>query len=518
MRRTAAALLLLLTLPSGAGTPPDRRPTASNPVRLLLHDPTRSACPMTDCTTDFCQSLLELIDHADKSIDFAIYGMRGQPVILDALKRAKDRGVAIRGVVDRTVDGKNYYSDTERMIEALVNIRDDLAVDQLTAKSRKPYDPSQSFCWMTPPPEFKGPKQCVGYDLGDRCIIAVHASTDELLFQGDIMHDKFFVVDRQYVWMGSTNVSDSCSGGYNANLVGVVYSPSVAAWYANEFEQMWEGRFHAQKQSQGAMHAQLTSAVSVETYFSPQDDPMVKAVRPLLQGARQRIDVAIFFLTHKGIAADLIAAHRRGVQVRVILDGTAAGNGYTKHELLRAAGIPVKVENWGGKMHTKAAAIDGEHVIMGSMNWTSAGEHGNDENTIVLHSQAHARQFETYFEQIWKAIPDRWLQGRPDPESKDSTTSCTDGVDNDYDHTADALDLGCGDKPPPLEPLPEYRIVPKDEGQGLLKGNVTESGSKTYHVPGGQWYDKVKVEASEGDQWFCSEEDAKKAGFKRASQ
>ncbi|HMV66392.1 MAG TPA: phospholipase D-like domain-containing protein [Myxococcota bacterium] len=516
--RRALALSLFLAAPSGAGTPPDRRPTAAAPVRLILRDPTPAACPMTDCATDFCQSLLELIDHAQTSIDFAIYGMRGQPVILDALQRAQARGVAIRGVVDRTVDGKNYYSDTETMIEVLQNIRDDLATDQLTAKTRKPYDPSKSFCWMNPPPEFKGPKQCVGYDLGDRCIVAVHASTDELSFQGDIMHDKFFVVDRTYVWMGSTNVSDSCSGGYNGNLVGVLDSPTVAAWYATEFEQMWEGKFHAQKASQGPMHVQLTPDISAEAYFSPQDDPMVKAVRPLLQGARSRIDVAIFFLTHKGIAADLIAAHRRGVQVRVVLDATAAGNGYTKHELLRAAGIPVKVESWGGKMHMKAAAIDGEHVIMGSMNWTSAGENGNDENTIVLHSRAHAKQFEGYFEQIWKEIPDRWLQGRPDPESKDSGAACTDGVDNDYDHNADAKDPGCGDHPPPLAPLPEYRIVPKADGQGLLKGNVTESGAKTYHVPGGEWYDKVQIEPSQGDMWFCSEEDARKAGFKRASQ
>ena len=506
--------MLLLVLAALAA---DLRPTPDNPVRLLLHEPGAQACPSRECDLPFCQSLLELIQKSQKTIDFAIYGLRGQPAILDALKAAQDRGVVVRGVVDRTVDGKNYYGDTEKMVDLLGWVRDDLAVDLRSAQRARPYDPSTSKCWMNPPLGFLGPKQCVGYDLGDSCVIAVHATQEELSFQGDIMHDKFFVVDGTYVWMGSTNVSDSCSGGYNANLVAVLYNPQIASWYTTEFNQMWDGRHHKEKLSHRPMEVALTDRMTANVYFSPQDDPM-DAVRGWLQRAQKRIDVAIFFLTHKGIAADLIAAHRRGVAVRVILDATAAGNGYTKHELIRVAGVPLKVESWGGKMHMKAAAIDGEVVIMGSMNWTSAGENGNDENTIILRSATHARQFHEWFDRTWKTIPDRWLQGRPDPESRDSGTSCTDGVDNDYDHLKDDQDPGCGPNPPPLADLPPYNVVPKTEGSGLLKGNIAESGSRTYHVPGGQWYDKVRVDPATGEAYFCSEEDAVRAGFKRASQ
>jgi phosphatidylserine/phosphatidylglycerophosphate/cardiolipin synthase-like enzyme len=513
-----AGLLLLLVAPPTEAGRPDLRPTAEAPVRLLLHEPAGRACPSEGCDLPFCSSLLELIERSEKTIDFAIYGLRGQPAILEALIAAQARGVAVRGIVDRTVDGKNYYGDTEDLVKKLGTVRDDLAVDLRTQRSARPYDPATSMCWMTPPPGFLGPKQCVGYDLGDRCIIAVHATQEELNFQGDIMHNKFFVVDSSYVWMGSTNVSDSCSGGYNANLVAVLNSPVVAGWYQAEFHQMWSGQHHKEKTSNRPMEASLTSKLGVDVLFSPQDDPMDNAVRPLLQAARERIDVAIFFLTHKGITADLIAAHRRGVQVRVVLDATAAGNGYTKHELLRAAGVPVKIEAWGGKMHMKAAAIDGHTVIMGSMNWTSAGEQGNDENTIILRSAEHAAQFHGWYDRMWASVPDKWLAGRPDPESRDSGTSCTDGVDNDYDHLKDAADPGCGANPPPLAALPPYKIVPKEEGQGLLKGNISESGQQTYHVPGGEWYDKVRVDAGSGEAYFCSEEDARRAGFKRASR
>ncbi len=513
-------LLLMATLLATAGpaTPkPDGRPTASDPVRLILNNPAGREAPSHTCDVELCTSLLELIERSEKSIDFAIYGMRGQPQIFDALIAAKERGVVVRGVIDRTVDGANYYKDTEALVEKIGTVHDDLQTDKHTAARQQSYDDSTATCWMTPPEGFLGPRQCVGYDIGDRCIVAVHASREALTFQGDIMHNKYFVVDGKYLWMGSTNVSDSGTGGYNANLAAVVNSPTVADWYAKEFTQMWEGRYHDDKRSHRPMYTKLADGVSVEGWFSPQDRPMTRGVRPLLQRARERIDIGIFFLTHKGIAKDLIEAHRRGVKIRIMIDATAAKNGYTKHELIRATGIPVKVENWGGKMHMKAAAIDGRIVVMGSMNWTSAGENGNDENTIILRSSKHAEQFHKFYDKLWKTVPDRWLEGRPDPESPDSTTACTDGSDNDFDHLRDAEDPGCSGDGPPLPELPPYRIVPKADGHGLIKGNVSSEGKRIYHVPNGSYYDKVDVSLGSGEQYFCSEEDAKAAGFYRSS-
>jgi phosphatidylserine/phosphatidylglycerophosphate/cardiolipin synthase-like enzyme len=346
----------------------------------------------------------------------------------------------------------------------------------------------------------------------------VHASRDSLTFQGDIMHNKYFVIDEKYVWMGSTNVSDSGTGGYNANAVGVLKSPVIAKWYTNEFENFWAGRAHDEKQSQGRLQVGLTDKISVDGYFSPQDRPITNAVRPLLQQARERIDVAIFFLTHKGIAKDLIEAHQRGVKVRVIMDATAAKNGYAKHELVRTAGVPLKIENWGGKMHMKSVAIDGSIVVLGSMNWTSAGERGNDENTLVIRSRSHAEQFHTYYDRIWAAIPDKWLEGRPDPESRESSSACSDGSDNDFDHLRDDEDPGCGANPPPMPSLPPFVIVPKINGQRLIKGNISSSGRRIYHVPGGEYYDKVAIRTEDGEAYFCSEEDARDAGFKRSSK
>ncbi len=509
-----ACILVACILVRPAHAAPFPLPTPEAPVRLVLNDPTGRPAPSEACDVDLCRSLKAVIDAATERIDFAIYGMRGQPVILEALKAAKARGVRIRGAIDRTTDGKNYYGDTEAMVQALQTVADDLQVDRRKAERQKAYDPGSNRCWLPLSDAFAGPKQCVGLDLGNgTCAIAAMAAREDITFEGDIMHDKLFVVDGRYVWMGSTNVSDSGTGGYNANLVVLLHDETVAGWYTRELEQMFAGAFHDEKKKQGPMATTLSDGTRVTAGFSPQDKPMTNLVRPLLQKATERIDVAIFFLTHKGVAADLAAAHQRGVTVRVIMDATAAKNEYAKHELIRMAGIPVKIEHWGGKMHMKSVAVDGRWVVAGSMNWTSAGEGGNDENTLLFDSPALAAQFHTFYDQIWNRIPDRWLQGRPDPESKDSTTACTDGSDNDFDHLADADDPGCSATPPPLPELPPITIVPKAEGSPIVKGNIDREGRKVYYLPGDSGYDMVQIDTTRGEQWFCSELDARAAGF-----
>ncbi len=476
-------------------------------VRLLFNAPDTEDRPGDRCTQEVCTSLLELIDGAERSIDFAIYGIRDQTAIFEALVAARDRGVAVRGVVDRDVNDHSYYSSTDALMEALGTVQTDYRADLSRVFDESKRQAESYRCDR--PMGFAGPVQCVELDLGERCLFASHASREPLGFQGDIMHDKFFVVDGRWLWTGSTNVSNSGTGGYNANTVVLLDSRKVARWYTQEFEQMYEeGRYHRLKKAHGPRRARFGSDLAVDLYFSPQEKAMEHGVRPLVQGARERIDVAIFFLTHPGVAQDLIDAHLRGVEVRVIIDATAAKNGYTKHELLRAAGIPVKVESWGGKMHAKTAIIDGEAVIAGSMNWTSAGTRANDENTLIVFNAHEAARGHAWFDAMWRSIDDQWLSARPDPESRSSARSCFDGVDNDFDGQADQEDRGCRRDPPDLPPLPPYRVVPKADGYGLIKAAELKDQGKVYDRPGGPGYLWMRA-----DLWFCTERQAREAGY-----
>lgn len=50
-----------------------------------------------------------------------------------------------------------------------------------------------------------------------------------------------------------------------------------------------------------------------------------------------------------------------------------------------------------------------------------------------------------------------------------------------------------------------------------IKGNVSiSSGERIYHVPGQQYYLDTKVDARFGERWFCSEADARAAGWRKS--
>jgi hypothetical protein len=49
-----------------------------------------------------------------------------------------------------------------------------------------------------------------------------------------------------------------------------------------------------------------------------------------------------------------------------------------------------------------------------------------------------------------------------------------------------------------------------------IKGNVNTRGERIYHMPGQRYYDDTVIAASHGERWFCSEEEARKAGWRKS--
>lgn len=52
-------------------------------------------------------------------------------------------------------------------------------------------------------------------------------------------------------------------------------------------------------------------------------------------------------------------------------------------------------------------------------------------------------------------------------------------------------------------------------GDCLLKGNINFGGDRIYHVAGGRSYAQTKITESKGERWFCSEAEARAAGWRR---
>lgn len=50
-----------------------------------------------------------------------------------------------------------------------------------------------------------------------------------------------------------------------------------------------------------------------------------------------------------------------------------------------------------------------------------------------------------------------------------------------------------------------------------IKGNMSiETGERIYHVPGQTYYEATRISPEYGERWFCSEEEARRAGWRKS--
>lgn len=49
-----------------------------------------------------------------------------------------------------------------------------------------------------------------------------------------------------------------------------------------------------------------------------------------------------------------------------------------------------------------------------------------------------------------------------------------------------------------------------------IKGNISKSGERIYHMPFHQFYSRTKISENKGERWFCNEDEAQAAGWRRA--
>ena len=133
--------------------------SANDSIKLITNSPIQNNGPSEKCNVEICTSLLKMINNANETIDFAIYGLRGQNEILKALINAEKRGVIVRGVIDKTLKGKSYYTDTHLLSKNLKNIKDDQKIDLERAEhlEGRIYNENQQ---CERPDNTKGPLQC----------------------------------------------------------------------------------------------------------------------------------------------------------------------------------------------------------------------------------------------------------------------------------------------------------------------------------------------------------------------
>lgn len=359
-------------------------------IKIYLTDSMTKLKPDRSCDSSICSEILNNINNSKESIDMAIYGYSRTPQIETALEMAKKRGVRVRVVYDSDIKGENIYPDTD-------------IIKKLFPDSVSDINSSEA---------------------------------------NSIMHNKFYIFDNKILITGSANLSHTDMSGFNSNSAVVIESEEVAQIYKREFEQMFRGKFHNDKISSPSKIIDL-SGIGVRIYFSPKDKSITNAVIPLINQAKEYIYIPTFVLTDRKVAAALIEAKNRGVEVKIIIDALNASVQHSKHKELRSSGIQVKTENYAGKMHSKSMIIDDKYTITGSMNFSYSGENKNDENLIVIEDKNIAKVYKEFFIYQWGRIDDKWLKLSARAEGKDSVGSCYDGLDNNYDGLTDMEDPAC---------------------------------------------------------------------------
>jgi phosphatidylserine/phosphatidylglycerophosphate/cardiolipin synthase-like enzyme len=144
-------------------------------------------------------------------------------------------------------------------------------------------------------------------------------------------------------------------------------------------------------------------AASVEIYYAPEDLPGER-LAALYGKARRYIYVAIYGITYPPIVKELVAAKKRGVDVRIITDREKLTDPkqLTALETLLLAGIPIKVNRHENLMHLKQVVMDDEVNTSGSMNQTGSGNRYNDERLDVFTDPVTSAKARDKFLSMWK--------------------------------------------------------------------------------------------------------------------
>ena len=132
----------------------------------------------------------------------------------------------------------------------------------------------------------------------------------------------------------------------------------------------------------------------------------ISIVLNAINGANKSIYVAAYAFTSKPIANALVAAKKRGVDVKVVADAkendqNSDSGKYSVISTTANNGIPTVTNGNYRIFHNKYIVIDSQCVELGSFNYTKTamtqGSNGNAENAIVVCDPKLAQIYTTEF-------------------------------------------------------------------------------------------------------------------------
>ena len=217
-----------------------------------------------------------------------------------------------------------------------------------------------------------------------------------------LMHDKFMVIDRSEVWMGSMNYT--FSGTYEDNNALLhIRSTELAENYTKEFEEMYVDDMFGPDIVPETPNPDIDiNGIRVETLFSP-DDGVESHLLDILNNAQESIYFLAFSFTSDSLGDAIRAQAANGLTVAGVMEEQQVkSNIGTEYDPFVHAGLDVNVDGNEGQMHHKTMIVDDEIVITGSYNFTRSAEERNDENLVIFHNKQIADFYMKEFQRVYK--------------------------------------------------------------------------------------------------------------------
>lgn len=340
--------------PDSTGEPPIILPVTETPIPvnsvgwwevyftdpLIISDPNNPSGSVEE-------RLLQFINDAQTSIHIASFEFN-LPRVADALIAAKARGVDVRWVTDDEngldIDANPNRGQFTRLMAGGVEVKDDAG-------------------------------------------------------RSALMHNKFWIFDRQIVWTGSTNITVNGIYKQNNNVI-VFRSGDVALIYEREWDELWNAQLGPRAPSTRNNQWAILDGTPIQILFSAEDDAVDNLIA-LVNDAQTSVRFLAFSFTDYPLAQAMIARAQAGVDVQGVFE-TFGSNG-TRSELrtLWCAGLAVRQDGNSSFLHDKIIIIDNSIVVTGSLNFSSSADEENEENVVILDDAEIAALYLQEYQKLW---------------------------------------------------------------------------------------------------------------------
>jgi phosphatidylserine/phosphatidylglycerophosphate/cardiolipin synthase-like enzyme len=138
-------------------------------------------------------------------------------------------------------------------------------------------------------------------------------------------------------------------------------------------------------------------------FFSPGEDCRQAIIRQMNLSLRE-LNICVFTISDDEISRAILAAHRKGVGVRIITDNEKSLDLGSDIDKFAREGIAVKMDNSKNHMHHKFMISDKQSVITGSYNWTLSAARFNHENILLTKDPAVVDSYTNSFDRLWQEM------------------------------------------------------------------------------------------------------------------